>query len=249
MQSKSSDDFPKSARLTETDHHFGLALHAGASMMEIRAMRLEYRCDMKKAAKQHGLQPIPLPVEHDGVETLIHRGIWELVSGGTDESDADILQGIQDLADGVSDDIDTAWESFASFLSAPLPTVAAPTDPRLKPPPSSFLPSGPPSRTATLPPVTRSRVLGLPRRGTGVLVFRSVGCFHLPHHLQHVPVGLRHRSAFPNGLAVPQSTDKRRCRPRTRERPTRGKVAVRHRALRMVNMLIGRSELRQEVAP
>lgn len=53
-----------------------------------------------------------------------------------DESAADILQGIQDLADAVSDDIYTAWESFASFLPAPLPPDAEaiePETPRAEP--------------------------------------------------------------------------------------------------------------------
>jgi hypothetical protein len=114
-----------SRRLTPTDEMFLPALSVLVAFTQTRMLLTAYPKEMKHEAKQHGLQPVPLPNQHQQVPAAIHQALWDLLGGASAEPPDEVLQAVHELADAVLQDIWFAWNEFDSFLPAPLTDPAA----------------------------------------------------------------------------------------------------------------------------
>jgi len=114
-----------SRRLTPTDEMFLPALSVLVALMRTRTLLTASPKEMKREAKQHGLQPVPLPDRHQQVPAAIHQALWDLLAGASAEPPDQVLKAVHELTDAVLQDIWSAWNEFDSFRPAPLTDPAA----------------------------------------------------------------------------------------------------------------------------
>ncbi|VTU41382.1 hypothetical protein H4P1_00014 (plasmid) [Variovorax sp. PBS-H4] len=102
------------------------AARAARSMNLINFKIGDFHQHMDAVARQHGTEPVPLPLDQtiDYLLDEIHQAVWDLASGQTANTDGEVLVELWRVSKAVDDAINAAWSTWhASQVVIPPPPV------------------------------------------------------------------------------------------------------------------------------